>query len=94
VLAVASLATQSHADVEHPATQKPIPLSLFLITIAESGERKSAADHGPACLRETAAVEQSLKILEKYGWCRLETVKTGGRDTKIVRLSPHARNAI
>ena len=30
----------------------------------------------------------------EHGWCRLEIVKTGGRDTKIVRLSPYARNAI
>lgn len=44
VLAVASLAVQAHLDVVHPATGRRIPVSLFLLTIAESGERKSAAD--------------------------------------------------
>lgn len=44
VLAVASLAVQPHVDVIHPATGRRIPVSLFLLSIAESGERKSAAD--------------------------------------------------
>lgn len=43
VLAAASLAAQGHADVMHPMG-KPIPLSLMLVTVAESGERKSTAD--------------------------------------------------
>ena len=42
VLAAASLAAQAHADVETLDGAKP--LSLFLLTVAESGERKSAAD--------------------------------------------------
>ncbi len=42
VLAAASLAAQAHADVEIDGRQEP--LSLFAMTIAESGERKSAAD--------------------------------------------------
>ena len=62
VLAVASLATQPHADVEHPATLKPIPLSLFLITIAESGERKSAADHEAL----VAVKEREASLAETY----------------------------
>jgi len=44
VLAAAALATQAHANVKHPATGEPRPLSLFLVTVAASGERKSAAD--------------------------------------------------
>ncbi len=44
VLAVSSLAVQPHVDVVHPATRRRIPVSLFVLTIAESGERKSAAD--------------------------------------------------
>jgi hypothetical protein len=44
VLAVASLAVQPHVDVVHPATHRRVPVSLFFLTIAESGERKSAAD--------------------------------------------------
>jgi hypothetical protein len=43
VLAVAALATQGHADVETPhKTRKPF--SLYLLSIAESGDRKSSAD--------------------------------------------------
>ncbi len=42
VLAVASTATQGLADVE--AIHGFVPISLFLITIAQSGERKSACD--------------------------------------------------
>ena len=44
VLAAAALAAQAHADVELPTTQRHSPLSLFFLTIAESGERKSAVD--------------------------------------------------
>jgi hypothetical protein len=44
VLGAASLAVQAHADVVIPATAHAKPLSLFLVTVAASGERKSAAD--------------------------------------------------
>lgn len=45
VLAVASLAAQGHANVILPIGQgKPAPLSLFLLTVLDSGERKSSAD--------------------------------------------------
>lgn len=44
VLGAASLAVQAHADVVIPATEHAKPLSLFLVTVAASGERKSAAD--------------------------------------------------
>jgi putative DNA primase/helicase len=43
VLASASLAAQSHYDVMLPWGEKK-PLSLFLLTVAESGERKSGVD--------------------------------------------------
>lgn len=42
VLAAASLAAQAHADVNLSGSVEP--LSLWHVTIAESGERKSAAD--------------------------------------------------
>lgn len=42
VLAVASTAAQGLADVE--TLQGSVPISLFLLTIAQSGERKSACD--------------------------------------------------
>lgn len=44
VLGAASLSVQAHADVVIPATAHAKPLSLFLVTVAASGERKSAAD--------------------------------------------------
>jgi len=44
VLAVASLATQSHVDVSLPFGQRK-PTSLFFVTIAESGDRKTSSDH-------------------------------------------------
>lgn len=44
VLAAAALAAQAHADVVVPATGHPRPLSLFIVSVAGSGERKSAAD--------------------------------------------------
>lgn len=43
VLATASLATQAHANVYLPFG-KEIPLSIYQVTIAESGERKTSAD--------------------------------------------------
>ncbi|MEQ1707794.1 MAG: YfjI family protein [Terricaulis sp.] len=63
VLAAASLATQGHADVMHPMG-KPIPISLMLVTVAESGERKSTADTLALEGIEQAArdAEQSYKI--------------------------------
>ena len=44
VLATAALAAQAHADVVLPFGQTR-PLSLFLVTIAGSGDRKSSADN-------------------------------------------------
>lgn len=44
VLACAALAAQAHVDVMHPASGKARPISLFMVTVAGSGERKSAAD--------------------------------------------------
>jgi hypothetical protein len=41
-LAVASLAVQGHADVE--SLGGPRPLSLYLLTVARSGERKTSCD--------------------------------------------------
>jgi len=43
VLASASLAVQAHFDIKLPWGDSK-PLSLFLLTVAESGERKSAID--------------------------------------------------
>jgi hypothetical protein len=44
VLAAASLAVQAHADVRMPGSGTAKPATLFILTIAESGERKTTAD--------------------------------------------------
>jgi len=62
VLANAALAVQPHADVVHPSTGDARPISLFLVTVAASGERKSAADKlasEPVTIRE-------LELREEY----------------------------
>jgi Protein of unknown function (DUF3987) len=66
VLAVASLAAQARANVLLPYGQTR-PLSLYLITVAGSGDRKSSADNEALwpvrkrekALRETYAAEHS-----------------------------------
>src|SRR3954453_13276654 len=44
VLAAAALAAQAHADVVLPYGQAR-PLSLYVVTVAASGDRKSTADN-------------------------------------------------
>lgn len=59
ILAAASLAVQPHADVIIPATGQARPLSLFLVSVAESGSRKSAADF--EAMRAVRAHEKALR---------------------------------
>jgi hypothetical protein len=61
VLAAASLAVQAHADVLLPLGQSR-PLSLFIFTIAESGERKSTTDR----LALAAAWEYEAQLREAF----------------------------
>lgn len=61
VLASASLAAQSHYDVVLPWGEKK-PLSLFLLTVAESGERKSGVDD----VVLSAAKAQERQDMEVY----------------------------
>lgn len=39
-----AVAVQASTDILHPFTHKPIPLSLYCITVAESGARKSTVE--------------------------------------------------
>jgi hypothetical protein len=69
VLAAATLATQAHADIELPTGQRR-PLSAFYLSIAATGERKSACDHEalwPVRKREAALREKYDIDLEP--WC-------------------------
>lgn len=68
VLASAALAAQAHFDVKLPWGQRR-PLSLFLLTVGESGERKSAVDDvvlGAAKAQEKAAMADYLKKMAQY----------------------------
>jgi hypothetical protein len=59
VLAAATLATQAHADIELPTRQRH-PLSSYYVSVAATGERKSAVDHEalwPVRKREAALRE-------------------------------------
>ena len=68
VLGAATLAVQGHADIELPTGQAK-PLSNFLVTVAGSGERKSACDTEalrPIKKHETALREQYTAELDGY----------------------------
>ena len=59
VLAAASLAAQAHFDIKLPWGEQK-PLSLFLLTVGESGERKTGVDDlvlGAAKVQERADME-------------------------------------
>jgi hypothetical protein len=68
VLASASLAAQAHADVRLPYGQKR-PLSLFFVTVAGSGDRKTTADNealSPIRRREEALREEHRRAYAKW----------------------------
>jgi hypothetical protein len=73
VLAAASLAVQAHADVLIPATGSARPLSLFVATVAATGERKSAADQEalwPIRKREEKLREEYENEMPSYRMAR------------------------
>lgn len=81
VLAVASLAAQGRANVILPIGQgKPAPLSLYLLTVLDSGERKSSADS--MALKPVRDAEREIAALE-----------AGQRATYQVKLAAHEANA-
>lgn len=68
VLASAALATQAHFDVLLPWGQRK-PLSLFLLTVAESGERKTGIDDmvlGAVRVQERQDMECYALEVKKY----------------------------
>lgn len=78
-LSVASLAVQGFADVETLAG--PRPLSLYAMTIAQSGERKSACD-APlmAALREHEKEQAKAQREEMESWRNAHALWKGDRD--------------
>jgi hypothetical protein len=68
VLAAVNYAVQGHADVELPNGQSR-PVSLYFVSIAESGDRKSSTDHEalrPVYTREAVLREHYDAILPAY----------------------------
>lgn len=68
VLAAAALAAQAHADVILPYGQTR-PLSLFFVTVAASGDRKSTADNEalwPIRKREKALKEEHERAYREW----------------------------
>ena len=68
VLAAASLAVQAHFDIKLPWGERK-PLSLFLLTVGESGERKSGVDDlvlGAAKTQERKDMEFYSEDLKQY----------------------------
>jgi hypothetical protein len=68
ILAAATLAVQAHADVVLPIGQKR-PISEYYLTIAGSGERKSACDHealSPIRTREAALRAEHAAALDAF----------------------------
>lgn len=60
VLSAAAMAAQAHGNAQRAGQQ--IPLSLFALTVAESGDRKSAADR----LALQAHQQHQRELLEQY----------------------------
>jgi hypothetical protein len=90
-LAAAALAVQGHADVALP-TGETKPASLYLITIAESGERKDSCDRlamwpiaqRQITLREQHGVEHPRWLDEKTIWDKLrdKALRAGKKDDR------------
>jgi hypothetical protein len=86
-LAVASLAVQGFADVETLGGNRPV--SLFALTIAQSGERKSSCD-APlmAALRAFEKEEARAHLAEMERWRNAQALWKGERD----RILAQAKN--
>ncbi len=78
-LAVASVAVQGFADVDTLGGQRP--LSLYLLTIAQSGERKSSCD-APlmAALRDFERDEALAHRTDLASWQNAQALWKGEHD--------------
>ena len=82
-LAVASLAVQGFADVE--ALGGPRPLSLYALTVARSGERKSACDAPLMSGLRDHEREQSRAQRDAFrGWQNAHALWKGERDRILI----------
>lgn len=88
VLGAAALAVQAHADVQLDGRRMPV--SLFLLTLAESGERKSAVDKPalyPVSRREKRLIDEYEPRRREYdrdldAWkaSRADALRSGGKE--------------
>lgn len=86
VLGAAALAVQAHADVVLPHGQT-VPTSLYLVTIAESGDRKSAADDlAMAAVREAEAAGQEAR---RAAWADYLRAKDAWAEARSFALKKH-----
>lgn len=108
VLAAAALAAQSHANVRLPFGQER-PLSLFFVTVAESGARKSTADNEALWpvyrheknLRDLDGEMQKTWRIAHAAWSaerkKIETAKNldyDGRKEKLAELGDEPENPL
>lgn len=78
-LALASLAVMAHADVETLGGTRPV--SLYALTIAGSGERKSSCDATlMAALREYESEQAKAQIDAMQGWLNTQALWKAERD--------------
>lgn len=87
ILGASNLAVQGHADVVLP-TGSPRPVSLYLLTVARSGERKSEADRlaCEAITQKEKALHERFRIEEDTWRNKQEAWKTlRSRATKKAR---------
>lgn len=97
VLVAAAVAVQGHVNVAIPATGQQKPVSLFAITVAASGERKSAADGFALApirahekwLREKYTSELPAYLNAKEAWdkFRQDTLTKHKRNYEAARMA-------
>ncbi|MEM9788323.1 MAG: YfjI family protein [Pseudomonadota bacterium] len=88
-LSVASMATQAHANVQSLGGE--VPLSLFALTIAQSGERKSACDRLlMQGLREHERDRMEAYRVDMADWRIAHKVWTAKRD-RLVKETASAK---
>ncbi|MCD6615603.1 DUF3987 domain-containing protein [Aeromonas veronii] len=64
-----AIAVQATTDIYNPLTEKPIPLSLYCVTVADSGTRKTTVDNifsAPFQLFEQAQQKSNQQSKEKH----------------------------
>lgn len=94
VLAAAALAVQAHADVIHPALKYRSVLSLYFVTVAKTGERKTAADRfalEPIRLREADLYE--LHVREHQNYLDARAAYDKGRELALKSKDANERKA-